>query len=1152
MHHIVGAGYLSGNRQGCLRGTRKDVLLQIECWLTDERDQRVFWLNGLAGTGKSTIAQTFAENSFADGKLGASFFCSRDFEDRSDIHNIFPTLAFQLAYRYPQFRKELLPVLRANPEVGRESLCSQLEKLLVGPLGVTRISTLIIIDALDECRDEQPASALLSVLSRYIDRVPHVKFFITGRPEPRIRTGFRLELLRPITEVLKLHDVKRSSVDSDIRLFLRTRLGDIAKTRSDCDLTEEWPSPDDINVLCEKSAGLFVYASTVVKFVSSPSHLPVERLALIISLPQSTANEGKSGIDLLYTQVLEQAFQDIDEDDRELYSRFKLVVGVVLLAFHPLPRNSLSELLKDCGTSSRVSNALRFLHSLLLVPNSEVEPIRIFHKSFPDFLTDRTRCKDERFFVDPPVHHIDILFLCLDLMRERLKKNICYLDCSLLLTKVEDLRDRTEARIGGALEYACRFWTKHLLEISGHGPHIERAKDEVDDFFKKRLLFWIEVLSLTGNLHLGVYALHDIDQWYLSVSCMEHVSKLVFTYPQIGVSCKWTSESQRFILLHFDEICRSPARVYRYLLSLCPSSSWLHDWYTAESIQGVKVVNGRPDKWGACSRIVSFDYYPKAIASHKDMVVVGLSSGDIIILDAITGTRRSALLGHVDGVVSLAFSLDGTLLVSGSKDDTVKLWDIQTGGLVKTFRSNVYRVRSVSISPDSTTIVSGSRINAICLWDVRTGECYRIIKLSPKSQGHVVISVIFPPSTRGHLVSVSAGGLVQQWDINGSEIRPQMPGYISFSPDGSRFVLYGNESPTVRDSDSGTTITTLPSVQNLHFCCFSPSGEFIAGHSDAAIYVWDISHQNARLAGTFASHDSSISSLLYSSSIVSVFSDRTVRFLKIDDSSLDQATTKWTALTSAEITQVFLRGEKDNAISVNSDRTVKIWDLSTDLHTTLSQAFPAAGVLRDARLVKGQLIITCHQSTGWWVSFWDLWSRQCVQTTRLLNAVGIDHIMISEDGTLVFAAGRRYTKDEGYIRTWCTTTGTPIASQRIQWPDRKLYLPITVDGPTVWIRFGSSLVKGWDIKNLGSVGPIESSDIPSERHRLSLIQVDGEPEGQDGDPTRIVDTVTNEEVFRLTGEFAQPVKIKWDGRCLFAVYEAGEPLILDFVHMTPR
>jgi ABC-type transport system involved in cytochrome bd biosynthesis fused ATPase/permease subunit len=61
MHHTVEAGYRSGNREGCLRGTRRDVLLQLEHWLEDEQGQRMFWLNGLAGTGKSTIAQTFAE-----------------------------------------------------------------------------------------------------------------------------------------------------------------------------------------------------------------------------------------------------------------------------------------------------------------------------------------------------------------------------------------------------------------------------------------------------------------------------------------------------------------------------------------------------------------------------------------------------------------------------------------------------------------------------------------------------------------------------------------------------------------------------------------------------------------------------------------------------------------------------------------------------------------------------------------------------------------------------------------------------------------------------------------------------------------------------------------------------------------------------------
>ena len=88
MDHTPDAEYNCGNREGCLRGTRKKVLWEIERWLTGEQEQRVFWLNGLAGTGKSTIAQTFAETSFADGKLGASFFCSRDFEDRRDRKSV--------------------------------------------------------------------------------------------------------------------------------------------------------------------------------------------------------------------------------------------------------------------------------------------------------------------------------------------------------------------------------------------------------------------------------------------------------------------------------------------------------------------------------------------------------------------------------------------------------------------------------------------------------------------------------------------------------------------------------------------------------------------------------------------------------------------------------------------------------------------------------------------------------------------------------------------------------------------------------------------------------------------------------------------------------------------------------------------------------
>src|SRR5258708_18421310 len=111
MYHVTDAGYLCGDRQGCMKGTRKDILSQLEGWWNDEQDKQVFWLNGLAGTGKSAIAQTFAEMSFAEGKLGASFFCSRGSDDKSNLRSILPTLAFQLAHRYPLFRKELLRVL---------------------------------------------------------------------------------------------------------------------------------------------------------------------------------------------------------------------------------------------------------------------------------------------------------------------------------------------------------------------------------------------------------------------------------------------------------------------------------------------------------------------------------------------------------------------------------------------------------------------------------------------------------------------------------------------------------------------------------------------------------------------------------------------------------------------------------------------------------------------------------------------------------------------------------------------------------------------------------------------------------------------------------------------------------------------------------
>jgi hypothetical protein len=195
------------------------------------------------------------------------------------------------------------------------------------------------------------------------------------------------------------------------------------------------------------------------------------------------------------------------------------VVGTVLLVFNPLSSQGLSDLLGP--SPQHIRNTFCSLHSVLLVPEGAEDPIRIFHKSFPDFLMDPHRCEDTRFFIEPAAHHAKILLACLRLMGEKLKRNICNLDDYAILSEVKDISACRKAHIGDALEYACRFWTKHLLEIPIKTPHREEVQKAIEKFFTVHLLYWIEVLAITGNLGTGVYSMTDIEQWCSLVSAAQ-------------------------------------------------------------------------------------------------------------------------------------------------------------------------------------------------------------------------------------------------------------------------------------------------------------------------------------------------------------------------------------------------------------------------------------------------------------------------------------------------------------------------------------------------------------------------------------------------------------------------------------------------------
>jgi len=477
-------------------------------WAKDPQERHVFWLNGLAGTGKSTIAQTFSGVVAKNGTLGASFFCSRDYLNRKELKNIFPTLAYQLACRYPAFRKQIIRVIKRDPSAAQNSLISQLEDLIVDPLSFTKISCVIVVDALDECVDDQPASAILSVLGRFVKQLPSVKFFITGRPEPRIRTGFRLPLLEPFTQIFLLHKVKLSSVDEDIRLYLQEKLTAVAKRRSDFDLSDPWPCDKDLTALTKKSSGLFIFASTLARFIESEHHEPDERLQLIVTLPDSTVHEGRAGIDPLYTQVLVHGFSDIG--DVTLFANLRRVLGAVILAFNPLSRVQIAEILNI--KSSLIMANLRHLHSVLLIPNGDYEEIRVFHKSFPDFLQDPDRCSDSKFFIPSLFHHADMALGCFELLK-KLEQNPCNLPDFVMNRDVPNVTELLEDKVGGALRYACSHWAMHLRSSPAGDDHASRLITSATEFLKENSLPWIEVMSLDNRLEGVIHSMNNLIDW---------------------------------------------------------------------------------------------------------------------------------------------------------------------------------------------------------------------------------------------------------------------------------------------------------------------------------------------------------------------------------------------------------------------------------------------------------------------------------------------------------------------------------------------------------------------------------------------------------------------------------------------------------------
>ena len=188
--------------------------------------------------------------------------------------------------------------------------------------------------------------------------------------------------------------------------------------------------------------------------------------------------------------------------------------------------------------------------------------------------------------------------------------------------------------------------------------------------------------------------------------------KLYLFIFQKRASCRSTSDSKHFILENFDIILNSPYQIYNSALVLCPSSSWLHEYYEIGLPQKIRMVVG-PAEWGTC--ICSASCSSSILACRNNTIAVyGSADGKLTLLDATTGCQSATLSGHINNVNAVSFSFNGTLLVSGGSDRTIKLWDIQTGGIIKEANACMPG-GSVSVSADNSIIASSTTNGPIYL-----------------------------------------------------------------------------------------------------------------------------------------------------------------------------------------------------------------------------------------------------------------------------------------------------------------------------------------------------------------------------------------------------------------------------------------------------
>ncbi|KGO78286.1 NACHT nucleoside triphosphatase [Penicillium italicum] len=854
----------------CHRDTRKEVLGTIRRWAEGESENNecLFWLSGMAGTGKSTIARTVAREFHKQGQLGASFFFSWAQKDRASTEMFFSSLARGLALTVSGFDKCLYESIQNYGEVHQRSLKKQWDHLIFQPLKALEASLLVplrlvfVIDALDECKGTRAVPDIIRLLleAKDLERI-QLKIFVTSRNEKHI-----VESLQEKSDVahLSLEDGSGTSTRDDISVYVKYMLGEIAKSKG----LKDWPTEKQTEGLLQLSGQLFIAAATACRFLQS-SKFPDRRLTSFLEAKR-TPGSGTDPIDDMYRHLLEMAIIGPDHDD--FIKLFPKVVGLILVSKEPISISDMETLLGQ--EEELISFILDSLRSVLIVPQDRNDPIRLFHLSFRDFLIDKTRCQDERFFIDESKAHRRSFENCLKLLSSQLKKDLCELQHpGTLLVEVD--RERVIQHIPRVLQYGCQHWTFHL-ENARISPSDNDEIKEALGFVHEHLLHWIEALALLGRINDAIIGIVNLRNLALDVKNQEFED--------------FAKDAYRFLLCHRPTIEEAPLQIYYLATVFSPTESLVRNRFSEHFPTWLRKPPPMESYWGLEDQTFATDAHVYASAiSFDGRLIAYLSLSGITVWNAITGNLEHTFIDPLGlaqqyFAIFLVFSQDGNDLTAmwklkRSDDYQMFGWSLITGKPMSSFTERQFNLLSMTElsdwsfpsggkswqtrDSDSPMTLGKGQFEVVLSADGTTMSLFNYRRAYPyignahtKQISHILefdfgITMIRLSATRAAILL--EGHHIKVWDlVQNHEIDIQCSGDIfgclALSSGGLNFAYADGTCVKVLDIDSKKVDHIIELDSYIYSLDFLHGGKLTATYGADRLPLWDL--QRPAVGGT--------------------------------------------------------------------------------------------------------------------------------------------------------------------------------------------------------------------------------------------------------------------------------------------------------------